>query len=778
MAHYSEKIRIKGLVQGVGFRPAVWQSAQQFGIHGEVRNDGSGVVIIAQSSPDLIDKMIAELSFNQPPLARIDGIERQTIQVDINFDTFSIEQSTLNEVRTGIVADAATCNGCLNDINDRNNRRHGYAFTNCTHCGPRLSIVDDIPYDRAKTSMAAFKQCPACQQEYENPVDRRFHAQPNACQDCGPQLRLCDSDGNPLNDDPIKAAANLIKQGFIIAIKGIGGFQLACDASNYQAVQTLRKRKRRPHRALALMAASISQINQFCMVSDDEQMLLESSPAPIVLLDREQSIVLPGNIAPHQNSLGFMLPNSPLHHLLMQRLDFPIVLTSGNSSEEPQCIDNDQAVNQLASIADYFLLNDRDISNRIDDSVVRSVYGKTHFLRRARGYAPSPISLPEDLKARGNILACGGELKNTFALLRDNQVTLSQHLGNLENSLTYDDYCHNLELYRKLFQFEPQTIAIDKHPEYLSSKHGHALAEQLDIPCCEIQHHHAHIAACLADNGWRTDDGLVIGIALDGLGYGDDGSIWGGEILIADYHGYERFARFKPVPMPGGSQSILQPWRNTYAQLSSCFDWSAISQEYASLELIQYLNKKPLAIFDQMIISGLNTPGTSSCGRLFDAVAAAVDICRESISYEGQAAIEFENQVRQEELSRLPPYPFELLDGEILEINPQPMWLALLEDLTARTDVSVIATRFHRGLANIITQTVFQVSEQTGIKTVALSGGVFQNKTLFKLCLDKLTEMSLSVLFHQQVPANDGGLALGQAAIAAALSNKEKSSCV
>ncbi len=768
MTVHSEQIRIRGLVQGVGFRPTIWQTAHELGIHGEVRNDGSGVVIIAQSSPDLIDQMMAEISANQPPLARIDSIERQTFLTDRNFDVFSIEQSISNEIRTAIVADAATCSLCLDDIYNRDNRRHGYAFTNCTHCGPRLSIVDDIPYDRANTSMAVFKQCQTCQQEYDNPEDRRFHAQPNACPDCGPHLRLCDPKGKRLNGDPISVTGHLIKQGHIVTIKGIGGFQLACDADNNLAVTTLRERKRRPDKALALMATSISQVKQYCVVSDDEKRLLESSSAPIVLLARKENSVLSNSIAPGQNSLGFMLPNTPLHHSLMQQLDFPVVLTSGNASEEPQCIDNEDALSRLGSIADFFLLNNRDILSRIDDSVVRVINCKTHFLRRARGYAPAPVTLPDDLVTTTSILACGGELKNTFALLRNDQVTLSQHMGNLENSLTYDDYCRSLALYKRLYQFEPQTIAVDKHPEYLSSKYGRAYAQELDIPCFEIQHHHAHIAACLADNDWKLEDGSVIGIALDGLGFGADASIWGGEIMIADYLDFERVARFKPVAMPGGSQAILQPWRNTYSQLSSCLDWSAISEQYANLELVQFLKKKPLATFDQMILSGLNTPMTSSCGRLFDAVAAAVGICRDGISYEGQAAIEFENRVNQEELLLSSPYRFELSDGDLMEINPQTMWLGLLEDIQSGLGVSTIAARFHLGLANILVKAVARISKQTGIQTVALSGGVFQNRTLFKLCIRQLEHNQLTPLFHQQIPANDGGLALGQAVIAAA----------
>ncbi|MCP4982215.1 MAG: carbamoyltransferase HypF [Gammaproteobacteria bacterium] len=768
MMDYSEQIRIRGLVQGVGFRPTVWQAANELGVLGEVRNDGEGVVIIAQSSPDRIQQMLNKLADNQPPLSRIDNIERERIDNQKKFQTFSIEQSNGGDIHTGIVADAAICQQCLAEINDQSNRRHNYAFTNCTHCGPRLSIVDDIPYDRANTSMAKFKLCSSCLQEYENPADRRFHAQPNACAVCGPEIWLSDSSGARLDDEPLVATASLIKQGFIVAIKGIGGFQLACDAGNNAAVNTLRSRKQRPDKALALMAKSISQIEQYCTLNASERELLESCASPIVLLHSKKSTTLAKDIAPGQKSLGFMLPNTALHHLLMQQLESPIVLTSGNRSEEPQCIDNSIALSEFAVVTDYLLFNNRDIVNRIDDSVVRVIDEKPHFLRRARGYAPSTVPLSGGFASPGNVLACGGELKNSFALLRDNQVTLSQHIGNLENPKTYRDYLHSIDLYQNLFQFNPDYIAVDKHPDYLSSQYGRNLADKLDIPCIEVQHHHAHVAACLADNDWPVDRGPVLGITLDGLGFGDDDTIWGGEFMVADYCGFERVARLRPAPMPGGKQSILQPWRSAYAQLSSCFDWTQIVDQYSNLELISFLNSKPLTQLDRMIASELNTPLTSSCGRLFDAVAAALDICREGISYEGQAAIELENLVGQEERLSPTAYPFELIDEEMFEIDPQPMWAALLDDLDAGTSISDISARFHLGLANIIVQTASKISMQSGIKTIALSGGVFQNRILFKRCFDQLRQNRLSVLFHQQVPTNDGGLALGQAAIAAA----------
>ena len=778
---HSEQIRICGLVQGVGFRPAVWQIAHRLGIRGEVRNDGSGVIIIAQTSPHMIHQLLQELQLQPPALARIDSIQREVIDSALHFSDFNIQQSRQNEIHTGIVPDAATCSECLQDIRDPHNRRFEYAFTNCTHCGPRFSIIRDIPYDRAQTSMAKFVLCCACRSEYEDPAQRRFHAQPNACPVCGPQLLIRDNRAKRIPaDQPLKAIARLINEGHIIAIKGLGGFQLACDAGNIEAVQALRIRKRRPHKALALMAKSIHQIQQYCTVSDIERAQLESTAAPIVLLNRRHDAdTLCAQIAPGQNTLGFMLPNSPLHHLLLERLDRPVVLTSGNRTEEPQCIDDTQALSQLAGIADYFLMHNRDIINRIDDSVLRVVLQQVHYLRRARGFAPQPLKLPEGFENSTSIFACGSEMKNTFCLIRDDQATLSQHIGNLENAHTYDDYLHNIGLYQRLFQFNCERIAVDQHPEYLSSKYGRAQAVEQAIPLEEVQHHHAHIAACLADNGWPLKRGKVIGVVLDGLGFGDDGTIWGGEFLVADYEEYERLGRLQPVPLPGGVKAIQQPWRNTYAQLTQLDEWPELKTRYANLELMQDLSGKPLAALDQMMLKGFNSPLSSSCGRLFDAVAAAAGICSTAISYEGQAAIELENCIKAEHLQQVEAYPFCLQQHDLLEISTQAVWPALLEDLHRGAGVSVISARFHRGLAKAIVDMIIRLHQQSGISTVALSGGVFQNRTLFTLCMGLLRQHPLKVLFHQQLPANDGAIALGQAVIAAArATRKEKLICV
>jgi len=768
---YIEHIRVKGLVQGVGFRPTVYRLARELGIRGEVLNDGEGVSIIVQASYDNISIFIQHLQHQCPPLARIDQVLRNPLQTPETYIDFSITQSRNTDIHTGIVPDAATCEHCINDILNPNNQRHGYAFTNCTHCGPRLSIVRNIPYDRKNTSMESFQLCSACLQEYQNPEDRRFHAQPNACPDCGPVLSLSDNQGKIIDcQDQIGTAVSLIKQGFIVAIKGIGGFQLACDATNEKTTVTLRRRKHRPDKSFALMAKDIQQIERYCHVSNEEQEALQSHVAPIVILQcKAQQQKLSGRIAPGQHTLGFMLPYSPLHHLLLQSLDHPIVLTSGNVAEEPQCIDNQQAINKLGKIADYFILHNREIINRIDDSVIRKVDNEQLIYRRARGYAPAPVPLPQGFDPGSNILACGGEMKNSFCLVKDQQAILSQYMGNLENVSTFSDYVKNMDLYHRLFQFDAKAVVIDKHPEYLSSKYGKQLAIEKNLPLIEVQHHHAHIAACLVDNFWDLQQGKVIGVSLDGLGFGDDGTIWGGEFLLTDYTHYKRMARFKPVPMPGATKAILEPWRNTYAHLCTHCDWTDLNQRFSKLDLFNYLHQKPLDIINRMMVSNINSPFSSSCGRLFDAVAAAIGLCRERISYEGQAAVELESLIRTHELETLTPYPFELEHGKILEINPAPMWNALLSDLRNKVSRSKISARFHLFISKIIETAVKQISRQTGIKNVALSGGVFQNATLFQLALKQLQQAEFNVLTHQNIPSNDGGLALGQAAVACAI---------
>ncbi len=765
---HCERIRVRGQVQGVGFRPTVWQLAQRHGLAGEVGNDGAGVVIVVRGHSTTIDAFLLELETAPPPLARIDAIERAVLDAAPVTAGFTIAASVSSAASTGIVADAATCADCRAELERAGDRRHNYAFTNCTHCGPRLSIVTDIPYDRTNTSMATFEMCPACRAEYENPADRRFHAQPNACPQCGPQLSLRDPRGDEVEAvDPLRRTAEAIRAGEIVAIKGIGGYQLACDAASEAAVARLRARKQRPHKPLALMARDLEQVRCYCQADDAEHGLLESSQAPIVLLTRrEQGAALADSVAPGQRRLGFMLPNTPLHHRLLALLDKPIVLTSGNPPGEPQCIDDALAFAGLGSVADWFLAHDRAIVNRVDDSVVRVDAHGVQLLRRARGYAPTPLRLVDRLAADQRILACGAELKNTFCLLRDDQATLSQHIGDLEDARTCDDYERGIALYRRLYQFEPTCVAVDLHPEYLSSKYGRALAEEQGLTLVEVQHHHAHVAACLADNRWRG--GTVLGIALDGLGYGADGTIWGGEFLLADYADYERVGRLRPAALAGGTRAILEPWRSAWAQLLAHPDGEQLRQRLRDLEIGRRFTGKPLHTLEHMIESGFNTPLTSSCGRLFDAVAALLGIAFDGISYEGQAAIELENLLTPGRLDSVQPYPFALGSGELYEIDPAPMWSALIDDLQRGRDRAAIAASFHAGLSRAVAELAAHIASERGIAAVALSGGVFQNRSLFEDSVERLQSAGLQVLFHRQVPANDGGLSLGQAAVAAA----------
>ena len=579
--------------------------------------------------------------------------------------------------------------------------------------------------------------CPSCQGEYDSPADRRFHAQPNACPACGPRAWLEDRDGRHIEtDDPVATASELLSRGNILSLRGIGGFHLAADATSQNAVATLRERKRRQAKPFALMARDMDVIRRYCDVNEQEAALLRSTTAPIVLLRRKaEASPLPETIAPGQSLLGFMLPYSPLHHLLLESFETPLVMTSGNLSDEPQAIANADARQRLGSIEDYLLLHDREIVNRVDDSVVRVINGRERILRRARGYAPASLPLPAGFGKTPAILALGGELKNSFCLVHHGEAILSQHMGDLEDYTTYEDYLRNLALYTKLFAHEPQSIAVDAHPEYLSSKHGRETADRRGLQLHEIQHHHAHIAACLAENGHGMGEGTVLGIALDGLGYAPDSTIWGGEFLIADYLAAQRVGSFRPAPMPGGTRAILEPWRNTLAQLLQLGDWQALLAEHAELELTRFLQSKPLATVMAMIDRGLNTPLSSSCGRLFDAVAAAAGLCRERIHYEGQAAVELEALLDAQLLAAVEPYPFRIDDAETRLLDPAPMWHALLGDLRHQRGTAIISARFHKGLASGVCMAAEAVAAREGIDTIALSGGVFQNATLLTLVI-------------------------------------------
>lgn len=763
---------MRGLVQGVGFRPAVWRLATSFGLRGEVLNDGEGVLIRAWGPPDALDGFSLSLRREVPRLARIDDIVRQPLPGGPESDEFRIVGSGAGRVRTGVVADAATCPECLAELFDPANRRYRYPFTNCTHCGPRLSIVRAIPYDRATTSMADFAMCAACLAEYENPDDRRFHAQPNACPDCGPRVWLADGQGRelqPPTGDAIQAAAAAIRDGRIVAVKGIGGFHLACDATNEDVVARLRDRKRRYAKPFALMARDIEMVGRFARISDHDRDVLSSAAAPIVILDAcDNAGRLAPSIAPDDTNLGLMLAYSPLHHLLMADLDAPIVLTSGNRSDEPQVIGNDDAMSGLAGIANLWLLNDRDIVSRLDDSVVRSMASVPRLLRRARGYAPEPLQLGDGFADAPPVMAMGAELKSTICLVRDGRAIVSQHIGDLEDAASHADYRRVLSHYRELHCFSPALVAVDAHPDYLSTQWGATCARQNDSLLVRIPHHHAHVASCLAEHRVAVDAPPVLAIILDGLGLGDDGTLWGGEILLADFVSAERLASFMPVQLPGGSSAMREPWRNAFAHLSRFIGWDNLCSQYPDLAITRLLAEKPVGILHAMMESGLNAPLASSAGRLFDAVAAVLGVSPETCSYEGQAAIGLEALAAMASGEAGDDYAGQIISEKIELISWATMWRSLLSDLARGVETSRIAARFHAGLALTLSSTAARHAGHRGIDTVVLGGGVFQNRLLLEAVTFILESRGLSVLSPRLLPANDGGISLGQGAIAAA----------
>jgi len=768
----AEAIRIRGTVQGVGFRPTVWRLARECGVTGHVLNDASGVLIEAWGDGRAIDELADRIRRESPPLARIEAIQRSAMAAAEPVPPeFTIAASAAGEASTSVAADAACCDACRDDTLDPGNRRYRYPFTNCTHCGPRLSIVRAVPYDRCNTSMAPFALCPDCQKEYDDPADRRFHAQPNACPVCGPTVWLETNAGDVLPPDPggdaVSTAARLIRDGCIVAIKGIGGFHLACDATNASAVETLRTRKRRDRKPLAMMARDRSIVARYASVSTLEAELLGSRRAPIVVFDANGE-ALPDAIAPGQHSLGFMLPYTPLHHLLLADLDTPIVMTSGNLSDEPQVTDNDVARDRLGAIADVLLLNNRDIVNRLDDSVVTVIDDEPRLLRRARGYAPEPVTLPDGFEAADGILAMGGELKNTFCLVRRGAAVLSQHMGDMEYADAQVEAGNSRELLSQLYDFTPGTVVVDQHPDYVPTRLGQTQFPNVSVVA--VQHHHAHIAACLVEHGIPIDTRPVLGVVLDGLGYGNDGSLWGGEFLLAGYRGFERLAHFLPVALPGGARAMHEPWRNTWAHLDAALGWDAVAEQHADLECIDWLARQPVANLRQMLARSVNCPPASSAGRLFDAVAGALDLHRASMSHEAEAAMALEALASPRMSEEKPAaYSVDVAAGNPAVVSWRPLWQALLDDLHADVSKASIAARFHWGLALAVANLARQLANQHDAAAVVLSGGVFQNRQLLSAVNATLTDAGVRVLSPGAVPANDGGLALGQAAIAASV---------
>jgi hydrogenase maturation protein HypF len=779
------EIRVRGRVQGVGFRPTVWRYARELGLAGEVLNDSEGVLVRVGGREAAVAAFIRRIELEPPPLARIDHIETGRF-CDALPDEFRVADSAGGTAHTQVTPDAAICLACAQEIVDPFARRYRYAFANCTHCGPRLSIMNGIPYDRARTTMSPFAMCEECDAEYRNPTDRRFCAEAIACHSCGPKASLVRLDGRATNFDQssvlddVDAICGLIQKGEIVAIKGLGGFQFACDATSIEAVTRLRRLKRRDAKPFALMARDLDIIRRYCAMGTEEERQLTSPEAPIVLMRAQGPERLPEIVAPGLATLGFMLPTTPLHLLALERIDRPVVMTSGNLSDEPQVIDNADAQERLGGIAKYALVHDRKIAIRVDDSVIRIMDEKARVLRRARGFAPAPIALPEGFEGAPELLAMGGQLKATFCLVKDGQAVLSQHQGDLQHAATYDDYCNNIVLYRDIFDHAPVALVADQHPEYLSSKLARERAQTEKVALIEVQHHHAHVAACLVENGYPLAAPAVLGIVLDGLGWGEDSSIWGGEFLLASYRRYERLAAFKPVPMLGGAQASREPWRNLYAHLVTSIGWPAFAKNFSELDVYAYLARKPRTILEAMMKNRINAPQASSCGRLFDAVAALLDLCRECQAYEGEAAARLEAIVDERTLHREDEtlcYPFtisSLCDSVLPHIEPFAMWNAILDDLIHQTPARVIAARFHRGLAKVVVAMTLKLARRNDydarrFDTVALSGGCFQNRILFEEISRGLEAEHFTVLSHAKVPANDSGLALGQAAIGAAI---------
>ena len=759
MVSVGRQIIVRGRVQGVGFRPFVWRLAHDANLSGHVLNDGAGVRIVVWGSQADLHAFALALTQSPPPLSRIESVATTPLSGAAPSGAFQIVHSESGAISTEISPDAATCEDCLTEIRDPADRRYRYPFTNCTHCGPRLSIMQGIPYDRARTSMSKFAMCAACLREYQDPSNRRFHAQPNACPACGPKIWLEDARGRIACDDAITETARRLMLGQIIAIKGIGGFHLACDATDPTVVARLRARKHRKAKPFAIMARDVAQISEYCHLCDAEADLLTTPAAPIVLLEPRRT--LPG-IAPGLNRIGVMLPHTPLHHLLLAQVEGPLVMTSGNPAHMPQMTDNAQALGSLAGIADAWLMHDRDIVNRLDDSLIRLDNHGPSILRRGRGMAPSPIQLHSDFADCPPTLAMGAELKSTFCLVKNGQAIPSQHIGDLTTAETYADFRAKIDLYQRLFQIEPQIIAVDLHPDYLSTRWGEQLARDTGAALFRVQHHHAHMVSCLAEHQIPVDDALSVGVILDGTGLGADGTIWGGEILLGDYRGFVRKAHFQPIALPGGEQAVRTPWRNLVAHLKAAFgdDWVIL---IADTPVAQMLADKPTAMICQMIDQGLNAPLASSAGRLFDAVAAALGVACDRQHYEGQAAMELEAAINHRAAAQ--GYPAAVSDRGT--ITWAPLWTELIADIKAGVDQGTIAARFHAGLVNILADTAARIAEGAGTTRIILSGGVMQNRFLHDHLAQALRARGYHVLSHRNLPANDGGLALGQAAIAA-----------
>ncbi len=745
------EIEVSGIVQGVGFRPFVYRVAGGHGITGGVTNTPEGVRIRAAAPRDRLNSFLKALRAEAPPQAVIEEMtSRET--APFQADSFTILASEGEGEKHALISpDLATCDDCLRELFDTADRRYRYPFINCTNCGPRFTIISGTPYDRPLTTMAGFTMCEDCEREYHDPSDRRFHAQPNACPACGPRLRLLDAGGGELAGDPIAEADALLREGKTVALKGLGGFHLACDATSDAAVSRLRERKRRYAKPLAVMFGALEEAGRCCRIGKEEASLLLSPRRPIVLLEEKEASSLSGEVAPGLKHQGVFLPYTPLHHLLMREAGMPLVMTSGNLSEEPIARDNDEAMRRLAGIADAFLVHDRDILVRYDDSVTRVLSGREYPIRRARGYAPYPVKLAKGSPTE--VLALGAELKNTFCFLRGSHAFVGQHIGDMDNREALDHYQEAMRAVRRLFALAPQVVAHDLHPEYLTTQ----IAGEYGLLRVGVQHHHAHIVSCMADNGLQ---GKVIGVSWDGTGYGLDGTVWGGEFLVCDEEDFVRSARLSTYPMPGGEVCIKELHRMAFGVLSGIGDDEEAMRLF--VELFPARENDAAALMSQAR-SGFNTPLTSSAGRMFDAAAALIGL-RERAFYEGQAACELEAAA----VPSRSTYPYTLLTSlDPWEIDTRALFRALLDDARKGVGVGEMAGKFHATLASAILETCVKLGRETGIGRVALSGGVFQNELLAALVMDGLRERGLAPCVHRRVPCNDGGISLGQAVAAA-----------
>jgi hydrogenase maturation protein HypF len=758
----ARQIRINGIVQGVGFRPFVYQLAQRHRLCGHVANTAAGVFLHVEGAPRRLEAFVRDLTSQKPPLAHIVEMAVDAAEPG-GYTDFTILKSQGGEHRATLISpDVAVCDDCLAELFDPADRRFGYPFINCTNCGPRYTIIDDIPYDRPQTSMRHFTMCPQCQAEYDDPGDRRFHAQPNACHRCGPRVSLFDNRQRPVSGDPINRTAELLKAGHIVAIKGLGGFHLAVNAMDDAAVTRLRQRKHREEKPLAVMSADLAAVQGYAHIAPEEAALLTSIQRPIVLLAKKIPEKLAFSVAPRNAYVGVMLPYTPLHHLLLRSGFTALVMTSGNLSEEPIAIDNAEAFRRLGDIADYFLIHDRAIYLRSDDSIVRRAAGHTRPIRRSRGFVPMPVFLKEELPP---ILATGAELKNTICLTKGRQAFVSQHIGDLENLATEDFFKLTVAHLQRILDIRPQWVACDLHPDYLSTQW--AMMQQ-DLPVIQVQHHFAHIVACMAEHHL---DEPVIGLAFDGTGFGADGTVWGGEFLVADSAGFRRAAHLETVPMPGAAAAIKAPQRMAIAYLHQVYGqdlWDL------NLPVVDAMPRTEVDILVRMCRQGINAPLTSSMGRLFDAVAAVIGL-RQQVAFEGQAAMELEMIADDQTPER---YDFQWRDGAVREISIAPLIQGVVEDLRCGMPAFIVSRKFHNTLIHGSAELCALIGKELRLDRVVLSGGCFQNRLLLEGLTQALAERNLKVYSHRQVPTNDGGIALGQAVIGAAVAQgKESNIC-